>query len=817
MSRNSGMTPRGPMAEKEDSAMGVDASSGGNEQSVITIGKDDAATIRSFRSYVNTTRTIMEEVVSFVTTARKFVSSILPRGRSGYIQIGREVGKVPAKDNRLSKRNLDLISKVVAFSKTEQDGSLESDVAHALHGHLTQTWGSTRKAIEREVSLKRDGVSKSTAPGWDWGKGEKAEEIRKAMNSLGGVSYYRGSDWKALYKLYSILPVHDRYVEVYPGNGLFWAKPKSKEEILVEPDKDMALLYRYIRRLTPNDVETLSDKDWVGSSELYEELAKNVGVKDTIVDFVYRMLYLRRFGTKKEDSFVFNSSEESISYGFTEIAERISDRMKSVSVRSADIDVLDSLDNENTLFVFNLTGCSEFVCRPEEFCIDSAMLKSKVVIVVDAESEKIVSVTGDGWNRTELADGYLVFSNYSSGNSQYTWSTNDVRKAYNDVVAPVQGITSYPAEVYAIVSRNGDKVSVSSEFVALSDTGVLVLRKSCGDVDVSDDKVEIESIAESIHFLNAPLGVFEKVDKTIHSDVSVCEPWFDRKYLGKDLGWHLLASGLDGVASASSSSEGVSVDSDSTRIEVAKGYVVWGIQEVSSGLSEFFVEFDDASHSSGRWLVRKSGTTFEVGMPADQSPAISSVNDVSDIFRIIKCIGGNGDSLDEIVDNSSVIPILQSVDYPYLPADGNASPLDGSVFVRLLVSKSEDAPKEERLVYGIVLEPDVIDAHKDVISAEEIRAAAHRFMELYGGQVGVQHRFQPKGLIVLESYIAPADFTIYERKIKRGTWLLVVRVMNDAVWARIKLGLVNPTDPQAFTGFSVQGMATIQRLQQPTT
>ena len=38
-------------------------------------------------------------------------------------------------------------------------------------------------------------------------------------------------------------------------------------------------------------------------------------------------------------------------------------------------------------------------------------------------------------------------------------------------------------------------------------------------------------------------------------------------------------------------------------------------------------------------------------------------------------------------------------------------------------------PNDERFVLGIVLEPEVVDAQGDIYSAEEIRAAAHRFME----------------------------------------------------------------------------------------
>ena len=52
--------------------------------------------------------------------------------------------------------------------------------------------------------------------------------------------------------------------------------------------------------------------------------------------------------------------------------------------------------------------------------------------------------------------------------------------------------------------------------------------------------------------------------------------------------------------------------------------------------------------------------------------------------------------------------------------------------------------QDERFVLGIVLEPEVVDAQGDVYSVEEIRGAAHRFMEEFGG-LGLMHRLCVNG------------------------------------------------------------------------
>ena len=108
-------------------------------------------------------------------------------------------------------------------------------------------------------------------------------------------------------------------------------------------------------------------------------------------------------------------------------------------------------------------------------------------------------------------------------------------------------------------------------------------------------------------------------------------------------------------------------------------------------------------------------------------------------------------------------------------------------------------PGDERFVLGIVLEPEVIDAQGDIYSPDEIRQAAHRFMEEFGG-LGLMHRMRVNGQVkVLESYVSPVDFTAGEAAVRKGTWLLAVRILSDALWEQVKSG--------ELTGFSIGGSA----------
>ena len=62
-----------------------------------------------------------------------------------------------------------------------------------------------------------------------------------------------------------------------------------------------------------------------------------------------------------------------------------------------------------------------------------------------------------------------------------------------------------------------------------------------------------------------------------------------------------------------------------------------------------------------------------------------------------------------------------------------ASEGGGAPFAKSIPLIKDVDPNDERYVLGVVLEPEVVDAQGDIYSADEIRQAAHRFMEEFGG------------------------------------------------------------------------------------
>ena len=108
---------------------------------------------------------------------------------------------------------------------------------------------------------------------------------------------------------------------------------------------------------------------------------------------------------------------------------------------------------------------------------------------------------------------------------------------------------------------------------------------------------------------------------------------------------------------------------------------------------------------------------------------------------------------------------------------------------------------DEHIVYGIVYEPDTVDAQNDMASADAIKKAAYDFMENVQ-TFKVMHKGKKVKTKILENYIAPVDFKIGKREIKKGAWILVTRVLDKQLWKDIKSGDIN--------GYSMAGYAKVE-------
>lgn len=130
---------------------------------------------------------------------------------------------------------------------------------------------------------------------------------------------------------------------------------------------------------------------------------------------------------------------------------------------------------------------------------------------------------------------------------------------------------------------------------------------------------------------------------------------------------------------------------------------------------------------------------------------------------------------------------------------------------------------DEHVVKMIVLEPEVADNHGHVVSEEEIQSAMYLWMERYKN-TEVMHRDRAGNLFpmeekilgpdddlwkygwnkefaILECYQSPVDYFEGEELVRKGSWVLTLRVNDENIWQKIK--------NKELTGASIGGHAAL--------
>ena len=136
--------------------------------------------------------------------------------------------------------------------------------------------------------------------------------------------------------------------------------------------------------------------------------------------------------------------------------------------------------------------------------------------------------------------------------------------------------------------------------------------------------------------------------------------------------------------------------------------------------------------------------------------------------------------------------------------EGETSELkDEKVNLYVPITKTND---EKRIVVGVVLEPETVDAQGDIIPRDVIEKAAHQFLSGYNvrNTLGFVHKVFKKNFDPLESYVVPQDMTIGSQAVKAGSWVMSVKVLNKDIWQLVKDGQIKE--------FSIGGKAKSQQL-----
>lgn len=137
---------------------------------------------------------------------------------------------------------------------------------------------------------------------------------------------------------------------------------------------------------------------------------------------------------------------------------------------------------------------------------------------------------------------------------------------------------------------------------------------------------------------------------------------------------------------------------------------------------------------------------------------------------------------------------------PGSPNDKNKKLTIKSYEVKLLKGSAGDG--DEHIVTGVVYEPEKVDAQGEYTDADEIRDACYHFMEA-GAKFKLNHSGEPLDSVkLLENYIAPVTFELNGEVVKKGSWLMTLRVLDPELWQAIKEGRI--------TGLSMAGYAYVE-------
>jgi hypothetical protein len=136
-------------------------------------------------------------------------------------------------------------------------------------------------------------------------------------------------------------------------------------------------------------------------------------------------------------------------------------------------------------------------------------------------------------------------------------------------------------------------------------------------------------------------------------------------------------------------------------------------------------------------------------------------------------------------------------------------------FLTLLPVRKEDVKKQ--IVYGVVLEPNVVDTQADFMRPDEIEKTAHGYLKkaikgkatVSRKQHGPKAFFKDKpGIVPVESFIAPCDFTYDGNEtVKKGTWVVAMLFEDPKEWEKVLDG--------TYTGFSIGGSGIRQEMPLP--
>jgi site-specific DNA-adenine methylase len=537
-------------------------------------------------------------------------------------------------------------------------------------------------------------------------------------------------------KLIQMFPKHNRYVEPFAGSAtVFFTKDPVGFEILNDADKEIAEAFRLVKSATAQDLEAIGRLEWRSSKEVFDEV-KKLKAK-TNVEKLYRFMYLTHF-SYKNDRRSFNAGHMG---GVSKIAARASvfqARLRNAKICNEDATrIIDEYDSGSTFFFFD----------PPYAGYDAGVGEKS--FDEDAFAERLKKIKGK-FLLTYGSKGRLRQLVKEAGFFEKRLVTDrHIRNA-----------------------RGASPGSSLAQFIITNYDPSKVERHAPAETSKADDFTVDCGFDRGALFDPRPIDAAKGASERHRAAGR-----------GPLLRAHKCSYAVDFPKTGKTN--GPQCKAPATKA------IIWADGRAFVPVCEKHVEPGMAM------LRKKNGSWAEIvgtrKLPKDDEQGVAWWHSKN---------RGKG---------------WHKKNYPSLyKSDGETdfapdAALEKAGAGRITLFKTD----EERYVLGVVLEPTdgkdgaelKPDSQKDIYSKSEVRQAAHRFMEEFRN-VGLMHRTLVNGRVkILESFVVPegtGGFKLTDpdgvvQKVQEGTWLLGLRIADDALWEQVKSG--------ALGGLSIGGSA----------
>lgn len=559
-------------------------------------------------------------------------------------------------------------------------------------------------------------------------------------------------------RLVKLIPAHKVYVEPFAGSAaVFFEKEPVATEVLGDADPEIAAAFKALKSLTEAELQALKRKNWVGREATFRSLIK--AHPRGKVEKLYRFLYLSHFSYGKLRGKSFNPNADGIEATTIKRIEKFRDRLRPVKVRHSHYAALvKEYDGKDTFFFLDPPYPGHNVEVGEDTFDEVEFRK-----VLDSIKGRFLVTYG--------TRGEFDTKGFHVRKIRPPRSIRAMRGVGGPKTLPQLLIANYTIAA----KRLGDEWELE-EVESVLDLGE----------EASVDLEHARALATAVEAVaDSPLMVLKGELARLESDAGERSALLARELLPVA---ERLAPQLDRAFPSLASAMKAAMP-ELERLAKEQWTRAF-INDLPDG-AFLYVEPGGEKDDGGK-TVPRSLRRFPV---RDQQGRLDAPHLRNAVARIPQADakGLTADRKRELQEEARRL-----LEETQAETTKSASPLAAVTEVlakRIPILKTG----EERYVLGIVLEPETVDAQRDIYSAPEVREAAHRFMADFQN-VGLMHREVVTGRVkILESYVAPAGFELDGTSVKKGTWLLAVRIVDDGLWQEIKTG--------GLTGFSIGGSA----------